>query len=179
MFLVLTIASLLIPNIYFGSSLESTWSRNAADLVGSVSREAVDVLERSGEADLVRYLGQIERDYSVRPVLFQRGDVELGPSSGVEPLWRATAQMAAKLDGPYVRGTLAAQRVLGASGKMYVLVLAYRPFRSRVWPAAETILTILVAASLFCFLITRHVTAPIFGWSEEFMGEFGLRQFAK
>lgn len=160
MTVILAIAAILAPNIYFGYSLESKWSRTAPDLLEAASREAVDTFERSGELGLVQYFGQLQREYSVRPVLLRDGEEAIGPHLDGEVFVRIVAQMAAKREGPYFRGTTAAQRIVGASGQTYVLVLTYQ--RTQFWPVAEIALAILAAVLLFCYLITRHVTAPLF-----------------
>ncbi len=157
---ILAIAAILVPNIYFGYLFESRWSRTAENLLEAASREAVDTFERSGELGLMQYFGRLQREDSVRPVLLRDGEEAIGPHLDGEVFVHLVAQMAAKREGPYLRGTTAAQRIIGASGKTYVLVLTYQ--RTPFWPVAEGALAILAGVWFFCYLITRHVTAPLF-----------------
>jgi signal transduction histidine kinase len=158
---ILAIVALFVPNIYFGYWLQAKWSRTSPGLLEASSREAVATLERSGESGLLQYFGQLEREYSVRATLF-RGEEALGPRMDGEAGIRFAAHIAVAQEGPYIRGTMAAQRIDAASGKNYVLVLAFWPYPTPYWILAEVALAILAAGGLFCFLITRHVTSPLF-----------------
>ena len=158
---ILAIAALLVPNIYFGYWLQARWSRTEPGLLEASSRQAVTTFERSGEPGLMQFFGELQRDYSVRATLFQ-GEEAIGPRIDGEAGVRLTAHIAAMQEGPYIRGTMAAQRIDAASGKTYVLVLAFRRFLTPWLQVAEVALAILAAGGLFCFLITRHVTSPLF-----------------
>jgi signal transduction histidine kinase len=161
MVIILAIVALLIPNLYFRYLVRAKWSRTGPGLIEASSGEAVAIFERSGESDLVQYFGELEREYSVRAKLF-RGNEGIGPRLDGEEGIRLAAQIAAMQQGPYIRGETAAQRIDAASGKTYVLVLAFRPYLTPYLPVAEVALAILAAGGLFCFLITRHVTSPLF-----------------
>jgi len=160
--LLVTTAAVLIPNIYAQYALQSSQDRVDTGMLSRVSRDAVEAYERGGEIALFQYAGQLQRDLPVQAIVFRKGEEVIGPRLDGEPSVRVLAQMASSGYEPIIRGTLAAQRVISPSGKMYVVVLrAYRN-RTALWRVWEAPLMIVGAGALFCFLITRHVTAPLF-----------------
>ncbi len=161
----LTIAALAVPAIYTSYASQAKWKGMAANILQSTSRGAVDAYERSGEWALVQYSGTIQRELFVQGFLFRDRAEVLGSRLDPEIDVRQMARLAEQNDGPYVRGMLGAQRVTGANGQRYAFVLVYRDrsrATARYWPLVEIPLILLAAGSLFCYLITHHVTAPLF-----------------
>jgi two-component system, OmpR family, sensor histidine kinase CpxA len=159
---ILAVLAALLPSVYSQRLSQSKWNAVVPTLMPRASREAVDIFESSGEWALLQYLGQLQREFSVEGFLFRDDQEVLGPRLDPELARRRAAQIAERQPGPYVRGLEAAQRVTGASGRTYALVLAYRDFQGNRYFALEVPLVLLLAGGLFCFLITRHVTSPLF-----------------
>lgn len=160
---ILAIVAALGPAYYATYKFQSEWRARAPAILQTASREAVDTYERSGNDALAEYLGKLEREHSVLGYLYWDDQEILDPRVGPEPEHHRMAQVAEQQDGPYIRSLQAAQRVTGASGKTYALVLAYRGGpEMRYWPAIEIPMVLLAAGGLFCYLITRHITAPLF-----------------
>jgi two-component system sensor histidine kinase CpxA len=159
---ILAVLAALLPGFYSQRLSQSKWNAVAPTLLPRASREAVDIFESSGEWALLQYLGQLQREFSVEGFLFRDDQEVLGPRLDPELVRRRAAQIAERQPGPYVRGLEAAQRVTGASGRTYALVLAYRDLSGNRYFALGALVILLIAGGLFCFLIAHHVTAPLF-----------------
>lgn len=162
MIVILAIGAVLLPNFFRAWAIRAHWQQIGPGLLDSVSRRAARVFESSGERGLVIYFDELQRNTSVRALLFRNyevlNQVRVDGSTQMINLER----IASAKNGPQMRGTFGAQRVVSATGKTYVLVLEYRrEFASR-WPLIEVVLAVVAAGGLFCLLITRRVTSPIF-----------------
>jgi two-component system sensor histidine kinase CpxA len=171
---------ILVGAVLAGTVLYATQSYQAerramtSTLVPQAANDAAETFERAGLSGLQTYLkGVVGRSLSARyPIqgfVFRSGGhaiTGLGSPGQLRDL-AITGLRAEREDGLYVSGDFAGQQVAGPSGQTYTLVLLF----DQQSPAAgswkmfvtfETPAIILLASGLFCYLITRHVTNPLF-----------------
>jgi two-component system sensor histidine kinase CpxA len=136
-----------------------------AALLSSAARDAVMTYESSGEWALSQELGRLRREQTAEGFLLRDGaDVlgQRGPSGrDVEDIARLAA---GEKDGRRFRGSLAAQTIRSdTSGRTYVFVLANRDtYHARTVLLIQIPLILLAGGGIFCWVIARHVTAPLF-----------------
>jgi two-component system sensor histidine kinase CpxA len=136
-----------------------------AALLSSAARDAVMTYESSGEWALSQELGRLRREQTAEGFLLRDGaDVlgQRGPSGrDVEDIARLAA---GEKDGRRFRGSLAAQTIRSdTSGRSYVFVLANRDtYHARTVLLIQIPLILLAGGGIFCWVIARHVTAPLF-----------------
>jgi two-component system sensor histidine kinase CpxA len=163
--------------ILTGVAIEGTsaWIRNKSrvhnatfeKLLPQAARGATDALEEGGESGLAEYLSRLQQAQSVMAFFFDvRGEERT--HRWTPPAVRDQGILAVRAPGLRRSGRdgeIAAQHVMGSSGQNYALVLVMpRNVMSSYWdmPAYWRLAIIIVISGIFCFLIARHVTAPLF-----------------
>jgi two-component system sensor histidine kinase CpxA len=141
----------------------------ASSLLPAEAERAAEIFERSGEDALRAHLDDLERKQPVQAFFFSPEGHEIldrGPSTEI----RQTAKALEGKDGLRLDWDRAGHRAAGPSRKAYSLVLLLHPGASFEKPTAsrESILfpfvlpaIMLIAVTLFCYLITRHITTPL------------------
>jgi two-component system sensor histidine kinase CpxA len=100
----------------------------------------------------------------VHAYFFSADDVKFFTAKNVAPEIQKLAIIAFREDGLHAFGTFASQRITDTEGRKYALVIVFAQdtatIKSRLLLFQVPII-MLAAAGLFCFLIARHVTAPL------------------
>jgi two-component system sensor histidine kinase CpxA len=135
-------------------------------LLPDAARTAAVTLEDSGEGALAAYLSQLQQTQSVMAYFFDiRGDERT--HRWVPPAVREQGLVALREPGLRRRGgggEIAALHVVGGSGHNYAMVLVLpRNTVANYWnmPPYWRLAIIILISGVFCFLIARHVTAPL------------------
>ena len=106
----------------------------------------------------------IEEKYPVHAYFFSADDVKFFEAKKVAPEIQKLAVIAFREEGLHAFGTFASQRITDTEGRKYALVIVFAQdtatVKSRLLLFQAPII-MLAAAGLFCFLIARHVTAPL------------------
>ena len=106
----------------------------------------------------------IEEKYPVHAYFFSADDVKFFEAKKVAPEIQKLAIIAFREEGLHAFGTFASQRITDTEGRKYALVIVFAQdtatIKSRLLLFQVPII-MLAAAGLFCFLIARHVTAPL------------------
>src|SRR5262245_5290437 len=106
----------------------------------------------------------IEEKYPVHAYFFSADDLKFFEAKKVAPEIQKLAVIAFREEGLHAFGTLASQRITDTEGRKYAFVVAFAQdtatIKSRLLMFQVPII-MLAAAGLFCFLIARHVTAPL------------------
>ncbi|QOY88476.1 sensor histidine kinase [Paludibaculum fermentans] len=139
------------------------WWRLGQGAIVSAGRVGVEAYERGGRQELDRFLESLARDTGMRGTLYD--DSGQGLSGGV--IAPAGKQLSDALSGPEeqltvlpVRG-VAGVRLRGAKGRSYGFAVIM-PRRERAGGWSRTFLfTFLLTSGLLCFLLARHLTAPV------------------
>ena len=155
---------------YSTGALGQERSALASSLLPAEAERAAKIFERSGEDALRAHLDDLERKQPIQAFFFSQEGREIldrSPSREV----RRMAKVLEEKDGLQLDWDRAGHRAAGPSRKAYSLVLLLQPGASFEKPRAsrESILfplvlpaIILIAVTMFCFLITRHITMPLF-----------------
>ena len=142
----------------------------ASSLLPTEAERAAEIFERSGEDALRAHLDELERKQPVQAFFFSQEGREIldrGPSTEV----RRMAKVLEEKNGLQLAWDRAGLRASGPSRKAYSLILLLQPGASFEKPrtSREAILfpfvlpaIMVIAVTLFCFLITRHITMPLF-----------------
>jgi signal transduction histidine kinase len=144
---------------------EKKWAALAASILPSEARQAVEAFDSGGRAALSEYTLALERREPVRAILFS-GDGQ-GISAGAAPDSEAH-EMAISADGDriHIQGLWASQRAVASNGRQYVLVLTGEGgglTKIRVLaPMIALPAVVAMGGALFCFMLARYVTAPIY-----------------
>src|SRR5262245_31594683 len=128
-----------------------------------------DALQASGQNGLNDYLKRLELESGVRAFVFDETGREIfNQAPSPEILKMAVA--AGQRGGVFLSGNAAAERMAGPGGKSYSVVLL-GPKDSKAAPIGSVQRTVkglfgitaisLIGGGLFCYLITRHITAPL------------------
>ncbi len=139
------------------------WWRLGQGAIVTAGRVAVEAYERGGQRELDRFLESLARDTGMRGTLYDDSGQGLSGSS-IAP---AGKQLSDVLSGPVgeltllpVRG-VAGVRLRGAKGEGYGFAVIM-PRRERAGGWSRTFLfTFLLTSGLLCFLLARHLTAPV------------------
>jgi signal transduction histidine kinase len=139
------------------------------------ARHAAEVYESAGKTGLKNHFDSLKESGIIEPYLFDESGIDV---LGQKPPARA-AEFAkdAREDAPRVgdfpnKVLIAAQRVQGASGNRYtmLLVLSGTPLLSLLkglgFEAFVRLLVVLLVGGVFCFWLTRNITRPVVQLSE-------------
>lgn len=136
-------------------------------LIPEAARTAVDTLESSGETGLAEYLSRLQQANSVMAFFFDaRGDERT--HRWTPPRVRDQGLIALREPGlrrSGADGEITALHVADRAGRDYAMVLVLpRSAAARYWsmPAYWRLIVVVLVSGIFCFLIARHVTAPLF-----------------
>jgi two-component system sensor histidine kinase CpxA len=159
--------TLLIGAIVVGYQISNpdqilfTWPQVGRGAITSAGRVAVETFEHGGTPELTRYLESLSRDTGLNGNLFDSPDRTV---SGDAPGLRVPEELTTYPVGQLmlrVRGRLAGIRLTGRSGRQYIFVTTVpRREASGFWSRTFLISFVLTGA-LFCYLLTRHITAPV------------------
>ncbi len=146
----------------FPGAFATNWRAVGRGAVVAAAHSAVEQYERGGQQDLARYFQLFTADTGLRCSLFDSS--RHGLSGGVT---LAEAGTAAAMDSypeneltVFPRERLAGVRVRSSSGRTYAFLTLLPPREPVVWGRRFLGLFIL-AGGLLCYLLARHVTAPI------------------
>lgn len=154
---------------YSTGALGRERSALASSLLPAEAESAADIFERSGEDALRAHLDDLERKQPVQAFFFSQEGREIldrHPPTEV----RQFVKVLEEKDGLQVGWDRAGYRAAGASRHVYSLVLLLEPGASFDHPTVsrESILfpfvlpaIFLIAMTMFCVLITRHITRPL------------------
>lgn len=167
---VILVGIALVLSVVYSSRQERLQLRFAAgDLLPAAARTAAEEFERAGAAALAGYVSKVEKEYPVFVFFFDQDGREIFDNPNTPAKIRTTATKA--LDDPdlILGENIAAQRATGPSGRSYSLVLAFNDLRPMPTKAGAVkiaallfpLLT-LIAGGVFCYLITRNITSPLF-----------------
>lgn len=158
---ILAILALSLPALFS----QIGWSRVAANVLQPTAEEAVSTYESSGDWALIEYLGRLRREQPIEGFLLRDGHDVLASRPIIN---RDVVEMAKLAQAEKVtrrlRGSYAAQVIRSpVTGKVYTFVLALRgSYGTRLAPLIQVPLTVVLVGTLFCYLIARHVTSPLF-----------------
>ncbi len=165
---VVGVAVALAASVTYATHAPRVQLQAAADNMPAAAKAAAEKFERGGRPALAGFLSDIEMRYPVIAFFFDADGRELLDHTFSADVRRAAA--AAKKESVYLRGNITAHRAAGPSGRDYSLVLLLNPDSpSAVGKAGFLkfavlflpIVTLVVGAGS-CFLITRHITSPLF-----------------
>jgi signal transduction histidine kinase len=111
----------------------------------------------------------LSSEYPIQGILFRSGGRPIA-TVGSPDLVKKMSLFAARFEqteSPLVEDGIAGERITGASGAAYSVVLVFEPrtplaLTSKRFFMVEAPMIVLLASGLFCYLITRHVTTPLF-----------------
>jgi len=141
----------------------------ASSLLPAEAVSVAEIFERSGEAALRDHLDDLERRQPVQAFFFNQDGREIldrAPTPEVRRLARSLNER----DGLQLDWDRAGYRARGPSREAYSLVLLLEPGASFGHSKASYLsivftvvgpAIILIAVSLFCYLITLHITGPL------------------
>jgi two-component system, OmpR family, sensor histidine kinase CpxA len=160
----------LVASVVYSARAEQFQLRLAASAVlPAGTKAAAEEFERSGATALSQYLNGLEERYPVITFFFDKSGREL-LAHNPPPNARIAATISQEHDHLYLQDNTVAQRADGPSGESYTLVLIFNPSNRAAVSKAGTMkvavvflpLMTLLAGGVFCYFITRHITAPLF-----------------
>lgn len=132
-------------------------------------KQAAEIYEREGKPGLKRHFDHLEESGIVRPYfLDEQGKDLLGrtpPARAVE--FARTATDDTLVSKVILWDVIAAQRVIGPSGRSYVMLVVHtRPsvatfHKVHDLKASLVLLTVLVVGGVFCFWLASHIAKPV------------------
>jgi two-component system sensor histidine kinase CpxA len=146
--------------------VEQTWIPLQAE-------HAAKLYEEEGSDALNAYLSRLEPMGNAKPSLYAENGKEVQghladePDTDLQPLIGRAFQNGETQFSPNKYSRITAQRVIGPSGKSYVLVIARRPpplmAILRADPKAQLVrlLAVLAVGAAVCFWLAHYITAPV------------------
>src|SRR5467141_895314 len=139
------------------------------------ARHAAEVYESAGKTGLKNHFDSLKESGIIEPYLFDESGIDVLDQK--PPARAAEFAKDAREDAPRVgdfpnKVLIAAQRVQGASGNRYtmLLVLSGTPFLSLLkglgFETFFRLLVVLLVGGVFCFWLTRNITRPVVQLSE-------------
>jgi signal transduction histidine kinase len=153
----ITIGGLLLES---PGVLATGWRDLGSGAVVAIGRTSVESYERGGEEELARYFRLLARDVGLRAVLLDaRGEVG---RLGMSPPPGFLAELRSRPEGELMiaRQGIAGVRLRGTRGAPYLFAAAL-PAREKTTWARAFIGLVLLAGGVFCYLLARHISAPL------------------
>ncbi len=176
-FTVIVVGIAIAVSVWYSSQMVE--ARNTEMISAIFRTEARNLSATIAEGKPVdRFISRLEQKYPVRAYFLRGNDLAMFDAGKLPPQIQKMAVFAIREDGLHVAGPFASQRITGPGGELYALVIATSASAS-VTKSELLILVVpvitLVAGGVFCFLIARHVTAPLMKLSAASEGIAGGR----
>ena len=139
--------------------------RHLGPVLNDVGRISADTYERSGQRELIQYLGKVRHEFNIRVFLFKSEFEEL---SGQRMPSQASGLARRVFENEHLEISseepppLTARLVTSQSGKRYVMVaeIVQGMPRGGYHPIFH-MLGIALIGALFCYWLARHLTSPV------------------
>jgi len=166
---ILTGIALVLTFILQPGEVPGQWHAGLAETARVYGKAAVSELERGGTTAAAAYLNDLDRNSHLQGCLFTSNKTEIAGRSCAT--FNAVLERVAASDAPAFRMrygiTLVASKITGASGTPYIFAteVAAGP-RAGARPNLAVLAlhwgVAFLVSGLICYLLTRHLTAPIF-----------------
>ncbi|MCC6861185.1 MAG: HAMP domain-containing protein [Bryobacterales bacterium] len=154
----ITIAGLVLDS---PGMLATSWRALGEGAVVAIGRTSVESYERGGQAELARYFSLLAQDAGMRAALLDSHNREVS-RLGFSPPPGVLADLRSRPEGELAisRPGIAAVRLRGGGGASYVFA-AVLPAREKSTWARTFLGLIILAGGLLCYLLARHISAPV------------------